>query len=486
MAGVGVRLNKIFEKRSLLANFIGFIYSTAITVTPMVLVILDIFLMGFVLDFDSVAYLERELFSCTILYIFIFALLTTSPLNASISKYMQDVIYEERLEDILPCYYMGMLLTLCFGCLFAVPFCLWEYFVGGVWVFYVFTGFCGYIALVLALYSMIYLLVCKDYQLISIFFLLGLTVAFLEALILRFWFHWDVSFSMLFAMTSGFFLIAVMEFGTTKRYFKKNSNRYKPVLIYLKKTWPLIATNFLYTLGLYIHNFVFWTTDMRIVVVKSFVCNQPYDMATCIAMFTNISATIIFTSRIEMHFHDKYKVYSEAIIGGKAADIENTKQRMFRQLASELMSLVRIQFIISVTVYLLCIVILPQIGFAGLVMRIYPCLAVGYFILFLMYAEILFLYYFKDMKGAVLTTAGFCLVTFLGSIVATYLSELWYGIGLVIGSFAGWTIAYMRIRWMEKHLTAFIFGQGTLIKIRKGKAPVSMVYCRYEKTTVSN
>ncbi len=486
MAGVGVRLNKIFEKRSLLADFIGFIYSTAITVTPMVLVILDIFLMGIVLDFGSVAYLDRELFSCTILYIFIFALLTTSPLNASISKYMQDVIYEERFEDILPCYYMGMLLTLCFGCLFAVPFCLWEYFIGGVWVFYVFTGFCGYISLVLALYSMIYLLVCKDYQLISIFFLLGLTVAFLEALILRFWFHWDVSFSMLFAMTSGFFLIAVMEFGTTKRYFRKNSNRYKPVLIYFKKTWPLIATNFLYTLGLYIHNFVFWTTDMRIVVVKSFICNQPYDMATCIAMFTNISATIIFTSRIEMHFHDKYKVYSEAIIGGKAADIENTKQRMFRQLASELMSLVRIQFIISVTVYLLCIVILPQIGFAGIIMRIYPCLAVGYFILFLMYAEILFLYYFKDMKGAVLTTAGFCLVTFLGSIVATYLSELWYGIGLVIGSFAGWTIAYMRIRWMEKHLTAFIFGQGTLIKIRKGKAPVSMVYCRYEKTTVSN
>lgn len=486
MAGVGVRLNKIFEKRSLLADFIGFIYSTAITVTPMVLVILDIFLMGIVLDFGSVAYLDRELFSCTILYIFIFALLTTSPLNASISKYMQDVIYEERFEDILPCYYMGMLLTLCFGCLFAVPFCLWEYFIGGVWVFYVFTGFCGYISLVLALYSMIYLLVCKDYQLISIFFLLGLTVAFLEALVLRFWFHWDVSFSMLFAMTSGFFLIAVMEFGTTKRYFRKNSNRYKPVLIYFKKTWPLIATNFLYTLGLYIHNFVFWTTDMRIVVVKSFICNQPYDMATCIAMFTNISATIIFTSRIEMHFHDKYKVYSEAIIGGKAADIENTKQRMFRQLASELMSLVRIQFIISVTVYLLCIVILPQIGFAGIIMRIYPCLAVGYFILFLMYAEILFLYYFKDMKGAVLTTAGFCLVTFLGSIVATYLSELWYGIGLVIGSFAGWTIAYMRIRWMEKHLTAFIFGQGTLIKIRKGKAPVSMVYCRYEKTTVSN
>ena len=66
---------------------------------------------------------------------------------------------------------------------------------------------------------------------------------------------------------------------------------------------------------------------MRIVVVKSFVCNQPYDMATCIAMFTNISATVIFVARVEMHFHDKYKAYSEAVIGGKKTDIDNAKRQ---------------------------------------------------------------------------------------------------------------------------------------------------------------
>ena len=50
---------------------------------------------------------------------------------------------------------------------------------------------------------------------------------------------------------------------------------------------------------------------MRMVVVDSFVCNQPYDMASCLAMFTNISATIIFIARVEMYFHEKYKLYSE-------------------------------------------------------------------------------------------------------------------------------------------------------------------------------
>lgn len=486
MAGIGIRLNHIFEKRSLMADFVGFAYGTAITVAPMFLVILDIWFMGRALDFDSVAYLDRELFSCTILYIFIFALLTTSPFNAVLSKYMQDVIFEDRYDDILPCYYMGMLLTLCLSCLFAVPFCLWEYFVGGVAVFYVFTGFCGYVSLVLVFYSMIYLSVCKDYQLIAVFFLCGLAGAFLEALVLRFLFRWSIPFSMLFSLMSGFFLTAVLEFATIKRYFRGNSGRYKNVLVYFKDSWRLVLTNFFYTLGLYIHNFVFWTTDMRIVIAKSFVCNQPYDMAACLAMFTNISATIIFTARVEMYFHEKYKAYSEAVIGGKAADIENAKQRMFRKLSGELMSLVRIQFIISVTVYLFCIVVLPQIGFAGMIMRIYPCLVAGYFILFLLYAEILFLYYFKDMTGAVVTALSFSLITFLGSIAAVHLEEIWYGSGLLLGAFVGWTIAYMRIRWMEKHLTAFVFSQGTLIKQKKEKAPSSMVYCRYEEDTVSH
>ena len=199
---------------------------------------------------------------------------------------------------------------------------------------------------------------------------------------------------MLFSLTIGFFVTATLENALIRRYFVRNSNHYRPVLQYFRKYWKLIFTNFLYILGLYIHNFVFWTTDMRMEIAKSFVCNQPYDMASCLAMFTNISATIIFIARVEMNFHEKYKLYSEAVIGGKGADIDNAKKRMFRQLSSELMTLARLQFIISVVVYLICVILLPGEGFSGMTLKIYPSLAVGYFILFLMYAEIIFLYYF--------------------------------------------------------------------------------------------
>mgnify|MGYP002510541927 CR=1 FL=1 len=476
MAGVGIKLNRIFQKKSIMASFVGFAYSLVVTVVPVLLVIGNILLTGWVLGFGGESYMRRELFSCTVLYIFIFALLSVSPLNAVLSKYVQDTIYEERFENILPCYHLGLGINMVLACGMGIPFCLWEHFVGGVEVFVVFVGYCGYIAMTLVFYSMVYLFICKDYERVSIFFLIGMLMAFLLSLLLHDIFGWGIMESMLFALTVGIFLIAVLEYAAIKRYFPDDSNQYKPVLLYFKKWWKLVLTNFFYILGLYIHNFVFWGSDTRMVLADTFICNQPYDMASCIALFTNISATIIFVSRIEMHFNEKYKLYSEAIIGGKKADIENAKKRMFRQLSDELMNLVRLQFIISVVIYLLCMVLLPQFGFGGLVMRIYPCLAAGYFILFLMYAAILFLYYYNDLTGSMLTAGSFCLVTLIGSIFATHLSEIWYGIGVVLGAFIGWTIAYARLRWVERNLDVNVFCQGQIIKSEMEPRPSGIVY----------
>ena len=348
---------------------------------------------------------------------------------------------------------------------------------GQVPVAYVFTGFCGYISLTMVFYSMLYLSICKDYGRISLFFLTGMAVSLILGLVLYFVCGWETTRAMLLAMAVGFFVIAVLEYGSVRRYFVDNSSRFWPVVKYFGKYWHLVLINFLYTLGLYIHNFVFWTTDMRIVVARSFVCNQPYDMASCLAMFTNISATVIFIARVEMFFHDRYKAYSEAVIGGKLSDIQSTKRKMFREIANQLLDLSRLQFMISVVVYLLCVVILPRFGFAGMVMRIYPCLAAGYFILFQMYAEILFLYYFKDLWGAIFTSASFCLITFLGSLVSTRLPDIWFGTGVVIGSFLAWCIGYMRLRWVERNMDRQVFCQGTLIKPgRRQKRPSDQVY----------
>lgn len=481
MAGIGVKLNNIYSKNTLTTNIIGMGYSTVMTIAPMLTVIGALCFMENTLGFSTVGYAARELFSCTVLYIFIFALLTASPFNSVLSRYMSDVIYEETFEDILPCYYMGMIMNIILSAAVGIIFCIHEYLVGKVDIIYVFTGYCGYVALVLVFYSMLYLSICKDYKKISFFFIIGMTVTVMLSFLFVKVINWSITYSMLLALSIGFWLIACLEFSVIRSYFRENSGKYKAVLKYFREYWPLVATNFLYTLGLYIHNFVFWTTDLRMIVVKSFVCVTTYDMATCLAMFTNISASVIFISRVEMNFHERYKAYSEAVIGGRGADIAITKKRMFRMLSEELMSLARVQFIITLVIFLLCMIFLPQIGFGGMTMRIYPCLAAGYFILFLMYAEIIFLYYFNDLKGSVLTSLSFCGTTLIGSVISTHFSEIWFGIGLTFGSFVGWTVAYSRLRWMEKNLDIHIFCNGHLLKRQKGSCPSPKVFDRYEQ-----
>lgn len=476
MAGIGIKLNKIFSKNTVMTNLVGFGYSSVMTIAPMCVVMGAIMVMQILLGFTKLSYATRELFACTVLYIFIFSLLTASPFNAVLSRYLSDVIYNETYEDILPCYYVGLLLNMVLSSLVGIPFCIHEYLTGEVPLIYVFAGYCGFAALVLTFYSMLYLSICKDYGKISLYYFFGMAASVALSLILVFLFHMEVSFAMLLSLDAGFLLIACMELALVKSYFRANSGKYRAVLRYFRIYWQLVVTNFLYTLGLFIHNFVFWTTKMRMVVADSFVCATPYDMATCLAMFTNLSASVIFISRIEMHFHDRYKRYSESVIGGRGSDIENAKRRMFYQLGEELTNLVRLQFIVSVLLFFACIILLPQLGFGGMVMRIYPCLAGGYFILFIMYAEIIFQYYYSDLTGAVLTSLSFCLTTLAGSILASRLTPVWYGMGVVAGAVVGWSVAYYRMRLMEKNLDIHIFCTGSIVERGFGRRPSNKVY----------
>ena len=245
MAGIGVKLTNIYKKNTLTTDIIGMGYSNVVTIAPMLVVIGALVLMEYFLDFSSVDYVTRELFSCTVLYIFIFSLLTASPFNSVLSKYMSDVIYEETYEDILPCYYVGMLLNILLSSVLGIVFCVHEVLVGKVDIIYVFTGYCGYIALVLVFYSMLYLSICKDYKKISLFFGIGMTVTFILSLVLVKICHWSITYGMLFSLTVGFWLTACLEMSVVRSYFKENSGKYKQVLEYFREYWPLVVTNFL-------------------------------------------------------------------------------------------------------------------------------------------------------------------------------------------------------------------------------------------------
>lgn len=484
MAGIGIQLNKIFEKHTITSSIYGVGFSFAHTIAPMILVIGNLVAMFKVLRFDTVGYLDRETFSCTLLYIFIFSLITSSPFNSILSKFQTDRIYEQKYEDIRPCIYVGTITNLTLSSVIAIPFCIYAILIGDIKVYYVFTGYMGYLGFTLTLSTMVYNSILKQYKKISLYFAYSMCLSFLLSVFFHFVLSFTITYSMLLALTIGFLLIASLELSNILRYFPSNSRRYKDVLHYYSRFWKLIASNFLYTFGLFAHNFVYWTQPWNLVIRNTFICNQPYDMASCIAMFTNISASVLFISRVEMHFHDRYQYYMEAVIGGKLDTIEKTKARMFQGLSSQLLTLTHLQFIVSVVVYFIAIVVLPGMGFSGLIMEIYPQLAVGYFISFLMYSELLFLYYYDDHSGALINGLIFAIVSVIGSIIATRLSAIWYGVGFTVAAFLAFTFSYFRLRWIEKNIDIHVFCRGTVIEKRNSELPESDVYNVYKAKTI--
>ena len=200
MAGVGVKLHRIYGKNSIVSKIAGFVYSTVLSIAPMLLIMISLMVMGKVLGISKIGYAQRELFSCTVLYIFIFSLLAEAPFNAVLSRYMSDVIYNEKFEDVMPCFLMGLLLNISVGCIFAIPFCVKEYLSGQVSFAYVFTGFSGFIALLIVFYTMLYLNIFKDYKKTSIFFLAGSIVTILLSLLFAKVLNFSVTYSMLISL----------------------------------------------------------------------------------------------------------------------------------------------------------------------------------------------------------------------------------------------------------------------------------------------
>ena len=479
MAGIGFELKKIYRKKHILNLLQGIGYSTIVSIGPTIITMIIILAMYKILDMASVGYARRELLSSTILYSFIFPLIVSTPFNTVLSRYIADKIFQRKIEDILPAYYIGMIITVMLMAVLAMPFCIRLYLVSTLNPFFIFSTYCLMMSIVIIFYSMIYLTATKDYKIITMQFVGGMLIALMLGIVFVKVLSMDIIEGILYALTIGFFCIASSEFTYIRRYFATNSKNYKECLSYVFGFKRLFLSGLLYALGLYCHNFVFWTSELSITVENSYITAPSYDMATYIAMLTNISTMVIFIVMAETSFHERYQIYSEAIIRSTRREIDKAKNDMFRLLIQQISFVVQVQAIITCIIFFLVVIFFPSIGFSGITMQLYPALTAAYYVIFLMYCNVVFLYYFADMTGAFLTTLFFFLGVLIGSIISMQFSVRYYGVGAFAGALIGWTFSFFRIYYLEKHFDAHIYQKGELTQLVKRKIPTSVSFQLY-------
>ena len=140
--------------------------------------------------------------------------------------------------------------------------------------------------------------------------------------------------------------------------------------------------------------------------------------------------------------------------------------------------MVYIQFAISIIIFLLAEIFLPMFGFGGMTLEIYPLMAVGYFISFLMYSNILFLQYFTDYTGTVITGLIFSGIGAIGAYISTNLPVAWYGSGFTVAALLAYAFSFLRMKKMEKNIYVHTFCVGSILPYKNEKMPNQQVYCK--------
>lgn len=473
MAGIGFELKRLFKRKGIFSTISAGVYATMVTIGPTIIVVLALNIMYLMPTYAEMTYLNREVLSLTILYIFIFSLILVSGINILLSKFMADRIYEEDYTGISSAVDTGNLLIAIIAAVAGIPFGCAMYFVGHLPFYYIVIAYVCFCALSFTFFYMSIITIMKEYRKISFSFLGSFALGIMLAWALVHWNIMEVRDAILFSLATGFVLIAILLAIRTRHTFPVHGKNSWDLLRELKKkNMPLVVANVLYIIALYLPNFVFWfLSDYSVVTVNVFISAPPYDMASFLAVMSNLPVLVVFVVNVETKFHTAYQTYCEAIVGAGDKDIRRAKRDMIETLRRETLYIIQLQAIVNILVYLGAIALLPRLGIDGMILVMYPVLSIAYMIIYLTQCMMIYLYYLDDAPGAAVVGVVLVVGALLGSLVAVHLPPAAAGLGAAFGALCGFTTAFFRIRHILVHLDSHIFGRGQIVpRVRRRNA----------------
>ena len=476
MSETGFGRERLYRHESVLKLLRGMGRSLLNSLTPMIAIMGVLALMYSSKSYLQVLSADRELFTCTVMYIFIFSMILHSTLSTPISHYVGDMLFSCKTREIRPAYYLGLVVELGVSAIVGGAFYLLIHFDGGVDATYAALSYMMFMSYIMVLYNMIFLSASKDFTRLVIYFLVGMAMCYIFSRI--FFLMLPLDYAMLAGFASGFTLIAALQYALIRKRFPDNSHDYKAVLKSYKTTAMMTVSYLLYSVGLFAHNFVYWGSEALQMQVSKYYFSAPtYDQACFVAVLTSVLSSISFAVRIEDQFMERFQSVSYTVLKGRLVDVDNAVSRMFRMKNYIVSNVLKAHFIIAAGGFFLITVILPSVGLYGLTTEMYPCVAAAYFVMYEMYYQLMLLSYFDDQAGMLAVCAAFLVL----NVVVTYFVQLylpigWQGLGFFTGSLIGLIIANLRLKWIQRNFYDYTFCTGDIVTKRYEPMPDNCVY----------
>ena len=415
MAGIGFELRKVLKTDRLLSLTKIYGYSAILSSGPWVISILAIVLVGFINMANLGEVSDAFRFQVVITYAIALAssLIITGVLQLPFTRYIADLIFKQREDEILPSYFGAIFLAWIMGIPTVIPFYIWVFqdqsmvfLVGVVCTFLILCGV--WISSILAASLKYYRNVVWAYF-ISYAFIVLASYYFgdsIEMLIYIFFFGNSILFVILMS-----YII--------KSY---NSSVFMKIDFFLAKNfyWTLGLAGLFYNLGAWVDKFIFWyhpATGHN--VIGKLNASIVYDMPIFLAYLSILPGMAIFFFRLESDFAEKYDLYYDAVrSGGTLGMIKRYRNDMIDVIRHAVHEILMIQGILDIILFLTAPYVFDALHIPQLYLGLLYILTIGA-MLQIAFMSVLAILYYLDRKQVAM---WLCLAFFIGNAVLTYIS----------------------------------------------------------------
>ena len=454
MAGIGFELKKLFKRKGLFAAFRAYGYAGIVCTGPMLLGIILLLGVMYLCEKTGGTRHERELLICMITYTLLASLLVTSFFSMVVTRFIADMLYEEKKEAILPSFWGSNSIMLLTGCVLYGTFLLFS----GVGNIDKFLCLWLFGELVVVWNAMSYLTAIKDYK--------GIMISFTAAVGITFVLGWLLLLAgipnveaLLLAVCVGYGSMLLWDVVLLYRYFPEGETSAFLFLRWADQFLPLAFIGLFLNIGLFAHLVIMWLGPLQVKVQGLFVGAPYHDVPALVAFLTILVTTVNFVVSVEVNFYPKYRNYYSLFNDkGAIGDIIQAGNEMRKVLNMELKYTALKQLLATALAISVGGVILEYLplGFNDLMEGYFRTLCVGYGIYAVANTMLLILLYFTDYKGALLAAGSFACFTSVFTVVSLFFSNVYYGFGFLIGSAVFFLLVVFRLDYYTKRLPYYI------------------------------
>ncbi len=442
MAGIGFELKKLFKATGVLAMLKAYGYTGAVTAGPMLLGFFFLLAISTVAKWAGLPKADCDLLVCMITYSLLASMVFSSTFSMVMTRYVADLLYEEKEEDVLP----SLEGILCF--LLPVGGVFWLIFIifSGLDLVLSFLIFILFMELVASWTEMNYLSAIKDYKGILMSYVTATVASLVIALGGSRLFGGSLPLMML-SVVVGYGMMMVLNLSHLYKFFPNSQRHHFYFLPWFDEYMDLVVIGLATNVGLFAHLVIAWFSPIGEQIKGLFYSAPQHDVSALFAFLTILITTINFVASVEVNLYPKYRRYYDLFNGtGSISEIEQAEKEMLTVLEHELIYTARRQFYGTAIMLSVGLVILGRLplGFDAMMEGYFRILCVGYGAYAIGNVLTLVLMYFTDYRDTMIASVTYAAVTTIGSLISTFFDMRYYGFAFAFGG-----IVYMLMGiWM--------------------------------------